>query len=118
MCDVVSRRGIALEAVIILGFIIAVTLLMPALNFVKAYAELQAVTSSEPIYSPRVIKQYAHTMISFGVFMLSAKLVYVATQPSFLLYTYIVKLFGQTQPTLIDMLSVFLIVFGAFILAL
>jgi len=114
----VSCRGLVLEAVIVVGLIIAVTLLTPMLNFIKAYAELQAVTSSEPIYSPRVIRQYAHTMISFGVFMLSAKLVYVATQPSFLLYTYIVKLFGQTQPTLIDMLSVFLIVFGAFILAL
>lgn len=114
----VSCRELVLEAVIVVGLIIAVTLLTPMLNFIKAYAELQVVTSSEPIYSPRVIRQYAHTMISFGVFMLSAKLVYVATQPSFLLYTYIVKLFGQTQPTLIDMLSVFLIVLGAFILAL
>lgn len=114
----VSCRGLVLEAVIVVGLIIAVILLTPMLNFIKAYAELQAVTSSEPIYSPRVIRQYAHTMISFGVFMLSAKLVHVATQPSFLLYTYIVKLFGQTQPTLIDMLSVFLIVLGAFILAL
>ena len=114
----VSCRELILETVIVVGLIIAAILLAPMLNFIKAYAELQAVTSSEPIYSPRVIKQYAHTMISFGVFMLSAKLVYVATQPSFLLYTYIVELFGQTQPTLIDMLSVFLIVFGAFILAL
>ena len=114
----VSRTGLVLEAIIVVGLIVVAALLAPMLNFIKAYAELQAVTSSEPIYSPNVIKQYANTMISFGVFMLSAKLVYVATQPSFLLYTYIVKLFGETQPTLVDMLSVFLIVFGAFILAL
>jgi len=114
----VSRTELVLKVIIVVGLIIASVLLAPMLNFIKSYIELHAVTSSEPIYSPNVIRQYANTMISFGVFLLSAKLVYAATQPSFLLYTYIVKLFGETQPTLIDMLSVFLTVFGAFILAL
>lgn len=112
-----SRTRLVLEPIVVASLIIVV-LVLPMLNFVKAYVELQAVTSREPIYSPNVIKQYANTMISFGMFMLTAKLVYVATQPSFLLYTYIAKLFGEAQPTLIDMLSVFLIALGAFILAL
>ncbi|HIP65569.1 MAG TPA: hypothetical protein EYH08_03475 [Pyrodictium sp.] len=114
----VSRTKLVLEPIVVASLIIVVGLMPPMLNFVKAYVELQAVTSREPIYSPSVIKQYANTMISFGIFMLTAKLVYVATQPSFLLYTYIAKLFGEAQPTLIDMLSVFLIALGAFILAL
>ncbi|HIQ55700.1 MAG TPA: hypothetical protein EYH59_03320 [Pyrodictium sp.] len=113
-----SRMKLVLESAIVIGLIIGIILMAPMMNFIKAYIELQTITSREPIYSPNVIEQYAKTMISFGVFMLSAKLVYAATQPNFLLYIYIVKLFGETQPTLIDMLSVFLIMLGAFIIAL